>query len=109
MDNIEIMSVKPVEYRPERSYEGTGFDKQCKAWHLTKQQIKRMFHLSEETTYIGLTEYADFPCEINGKVKFKGKIVNFSVNAGSFVEIWDKGDDIIYYACAKKECEQFFP
>lgn len=108
LDNIEIMSVKSVEYRPERSYEGTGFDKQCKAWHLTKQQIKRIFHLSEETTYIGLTEYADFPCEIEGKLKFEGKIVNYSINAGFFSVIWKNGQDDLFYACAKKECKKFF-
>jgi len=109
LENIKVINIRPAQFSGRQIDKENGFLHACKNWHLNKQQIIQIFYLSKETTYIGLTNFDFMPCEINGKLKLKDKIMTFSINAGSFFKIWNKGDDSIYYACAKKECAKFFP
>lgn len=91
---FEILSLrKEVTLR----YTGPDDTSKCKDWNLSKNEITSIIKNSEpiDGTYWDLA-FAFTTCEINGELKQRGQVFNYSLNGGSWFHITCRDTSMIF-------------
>lgn len=103
--SVSTKVIKVIEFAKVNNKQDTAFNKECASWELTKSAIEDIFLtsdtiLSNEKNYL----FNTLPCEYKGKVKIKGQLYNFIINAGSYSVLYNKDSNIYlgYFKTDKK-------
>lgn len=106
LDQITILQIDSarVDLKNFKKDSDKAFEKQCKKWILTKEQIIYFFRLSKSYVHTPYSFYYQIPCDIKGKLIYNGKEWNFHINGGA-TAYWEKGKEIKYFGCEDKQCD----
>lgn len=77
----------------------------CQNWHLSHQQIKQFFLLSERYTYSPYSMYYQIPCEITGTLMYQKRTWQFTINGGATGR-WQYLDTTKYFGCHVDACNE---
>jgi len=85
-------------------------DKNCTNWIVPSKTelmtiIKSFYELSGDEWH---DCYGDWSCGIEGKIFFQSKEYNYRLDAGGWIILFNKNEQI-YFGCKNPDCKKYFP